>query len=132
MLQVPAWVPKNEEGRHLLSEEAAREQSIFENHGEPIPKPKQNGRDIKNPNEEVEIIIYEKWIFRSRRSHRPYPYDTADKDFKAAIIAAWENKDNKKYKEICKEIASKTREILDHTIQKQTYYCMIVEKNEKV
>ena len=51
---------------------------------------------------------------------------------KAAIIAAWENKDNKTYKEICKEIASKTREILDHTIQKQTYYCMIVQKNEKV
>lgn len=116
------------EGRHLLSEEAAREQSIFTNYGEPIPPPRTSGDEIKNPN--LEVIIYENWIFRSRRSHRPYPYDTADKDFKDAIRAAWQNKDNKTYREICKEIASKVREILDHTIQKQTYYCMIVEKKE--
>ena len=117
----------------MLSEEGAREQSIYENSGEPIPKPRTDGEEVKNPNtEEVPIIIYGNWIFRSRRSHKPYPYDTADKEFKEAIITAWRNADNNSYKKICKEVASKTREILDHTVQKQSYYCMIVQKDEFV
>jgi hypothetical protein len=113
----PAWVPRNEDGRNMLSEEGAREQSIYENSGEPIPKPRTDGEEVKNPNtEEVPIVILGNWIFRSRRSHKPYPYDTADKEFKEAIITAWKNPENKSYKQICKEVASKTREILDHTV----------------
>ena len=117
----------------MLSEEGAREQSIYENSGEPIPRPRTDGEEVKNPNtEEVPIVILSNWIFRSRRSHKPYPYDTADKEFKEAIMTAWKNPENKSYKMICKEVAGKTREILDHTVQKQSYYCMIVQKDEHV
>ena len=82
----------------MLSEEGAREQSIYINSGEPIPKPRTNGEEIKNPNsEEVPMVIYRNWIFLSRRSHRPYPYETAPGEFKDEIIASWQNPENKSY-----------------------------------
>ena len=102
----------------MLSEEGAREQSIYENSGEPIPPPRTNGTEYSNPNPDVKIKIYDNWCYRSRRSHKPYPYDSADKDFKKAFIKAWQNPENKEYYDICKEIAEATRVILDHTIQK--------------
>ena len=100
----------------MLSEEGAREQSIYENSGEPIPRPRINGQEYSNPNQDVEIKIYENWIYRSRRSHKPYPYDTADGEFKEKIKEEWVKKENDDYYKICLGVATATRVILDHTI----------------
>ena len=55
-------------------------------------------------NKDMAIELWDGYIRRTHRSHKPYGKG-CDEAFKNAFIAAWKNEENDSYFKICKEIA---------------------------
>ena len=65
--------------------------------------PNEKGTEHNNENAAITVALYEEYIIRTHRSHKPYQWDGAvDKKFKEKFIEAWTNKDNDTYEKICK------------------------------
>ena len=76
----------------------------------------------------MHIELWDSWIRRTHRSHKPYGKDV-DAKFKKRFEDAWKNAENKNWTAVCQEIADNTKDILEHTEQKQTYICCLAKKD---
>ena len=111
----------------MLSESARKAQSVWENAGDPKPKPEEEGAKHDNKSDNVPITVFDNYIKRwNHRSHKPYGKDV-DVKFFEKIVDAWTKDENDTMTKICKDIAEATQGILNHTVQKQTYIVAVIE-----
>lgn len=120
----------DEEGFPVLSDEARKHQSVYENAEVPKTEPENKGEITKTAggNPDMHIELWDSWIRRTHRSHKPYGKDV-DAKFKKRFEDAWKNAENKTWTLVCQEIADNTKDILEHTEQKQTYICCLAKKD---
>ena len=94
------------EGTPLASQKALDHQSVWTNANKPMQEPKSRGEIItcmsKDP--AMSIEIWDDYIRRTHRSHKPYGQH-ADLRFKDTFINAWRTNTNDTYTKICSDIA---------------------------
>ena len=62
--------------------------------------PNDKGEVHENKSGNITIAIFDSYIFRTHRSHKPYGKDV-DSKFKTKFIEAWKNEANDTYEKIC-------------------------------